>query len=421
MPRKRKNLTGFATGMLTVIKFSHMYRKSSYWLCECECGNEKVIRGSHITAGDSMSCGCARIVDIAGQQFRWLTVLNLDRKANGTTYWEVECKCGNKKILSRSSLHGTKSCGCAYNSPIKDLTGKIFGRLKVLKFSEIKNHETYWLCKCECCNEKVIKGSYLSSGGTKSCGCLKFHNLVNKRFGKLVVLRKSYNTGKNYIVWHCKCDCGNEKNINASSLKDGSTKSCGCLFDVSGFKINYLTFKCLDYTKNRKSYWICLCDCGNKVSLRKDQVLNGHTKSCGCKTRKLKTKSFKKTRDKKYNGLWPMQTKEIARKSAQNQTNNTTKYHWKTNEKLICQGSWEAKVVDYLNDNNINFRWQSKTFKMPNGKTYRPDLYLFSNKKWIEIKGYFRKDAKAKWNWFHKEHPNSELWDKNVLKEMKIL
>ncbi|KKM14938.1 hypothetical protein LCGC14_1701060, partial [marine sediment metagenome] len=26
-----------------------------------------------------------------------------------------------------------------------------------------------------------------------------------------------------------------------------------------------------------------------------------------------------------------------------------------------------------------------------------------------------------KWEWFHKEHPNSELWDKKKLKEMKII
>ena len=58
---------------------------------------------------------------------------------------------------------------------------------------------------------------------------------------------------------------------------------------------------------------------------------------------------------------------------------------------------------------------------MPNGKTYRPDLYLPDSDVWIEIKGYFRKDAKIKWDWFHKEHPNSELWNEEKLKEMKIL
>jgi len=74
-----------------------------------------------------------------------------------------------------------------------------------------------------------------------------------------------------------------------------------------------------------------------------------------------------------------------------------------------------------LNKNRINFRWQHKTFKMPDGRTYRPDMYLFSTRKWIEIKGYFRKDALEKWNWFQTVKPNSELWNKDKLKDMGIL
>ena len=112
---------------------------------------------------------------------------------------------------------------------------------------------------------------------------------------------------------------------------------------------------------------------------------------------------------------------------SRSQTNSTILKHWKTDKDLVCQASWEKAVVNYLNNNKINFRWQSKTFKTPflklNGenRTYRPDLYLFSTKQWIEIKGYFRGDAQEKWDWFRKEHPNSELWNKEKLKEMKIL
>ena len=59
---------------------------------------------------------------------------------------------------------------------------------------------------------------------------------------------------------------------------------------------------------------------------------------------------------------------------------------------------------------------------MPNGKTFRPDCYLIGKRKpWIEIKGYFRQKNKEKWDWFHKKYPNSELWDKKKLKEMKII
>lgn len=57
-------------------------------------------------------------------------------------------------------------------------------------------------------------------------------DLTGKRFGKLVVLKRSENSvspsGSKYTMWECKCDCGNTKTINANSLKRGISKSCGC-------------------------------------------------------------------------------------------------------------------------------------------------------------------------------------------------
>ena len=54
-----------------------------------------------------------------------------------------------------------------------DLTGQKFGRLIVIERAENKGGRVYWLCKCECGNEKVIRGSHLKSGTTMSCGCLQ--------------------------------------------------------------------------------------------------------------------------------------------------------------------------------------------------------------------------------------------------------
>lgn len=130
---------------------------------------------------------------------------------------------------------------------------------------------------------------------------------------------------------------------------------------------------------------------------------------------------IKETCLKKYGVSSPMKNLEISRRSASSQTTATIKNHWKTNKQLTCQGSYESAVVDYLNLNQINFEWQPKVFQMPNGKTYRPDLYLVDQDVWVEIKGYFRKDALEKWEWFGSEHPTAELWDKKKLKEMGIL
>ncbi len=54
----------------------------------------------------------------------------------------------------------------------KDITGMKFGRLTAIKFIEYVVGGSYWLFKCDCGNEKVIKQSSVSSGWTKSCGCL---------------------------------------------------------------------------------------------------------------------------------------------------------------------------------------------------------------------------------------------------------
>ena len=419
--RKIKNLTGFRNGKLIVVKFSHS-SGGAYWICKCDCGNKIVVRRDHIY--EKTSCGCDVKINLSliGKKFKWLKVLEFDHIENKMTYWLVRCKCSKEKIMSHRQLYNNKSCGCALqHGPQKNLIGKKFGYLEVVDLFNPRNH-AQWLCVCYCGNLTITKTSYLTSGATKSCGCLKYKLKPEMQINKLTLIQKvSRDKLHDYSRWECQCDCGNVKVIAASSLLSG-VKSCGkCLFDVSGQKFNYLTFIKLDYTKDRKSYWMCECVCGKKISLRKDQVLSGHTKSCGCKMMILRAKSFEETRNNKYNGLYPMQTIEIASKSARAQIKTKLKRHWKTNKLLVCQSSWEVEVVKYFNTNRINFRWQSKVFKMPNGKTYRPDLYLFSTKKWIEVKGYFRKDAEEKWNWFHNEHPNSELWDKTVLKTMKII
>lgn len=53
-------------------------------------------------------------------------------------------------------------------------------------------------------------------------------DLLNKRFGRLIVLEKSPLKGKN-TKWLCKCDCGNRKLVTTGNLSTGHTQSCGCL------------------------------------------------------------------------------------------------------------------------------------------------------------------------------------------------
>ena len=57
----------------------------------------------------------------------------------------------------------------------------------------------------------------------------KFIDLTGKTFGKLTVIKKMDDKVGNHIMWLCKCDCGNVKTIRGSSLTSGESKSCGCV------------------------------------------------------------------------------------------------------------------------------------------------------------------------------------------------
>lgn len=53
-------------------------------------------------------------------------------------------------------------------------------------------------------------------------------NLIGKKFGMLTVIKFLYKKHSKQIFL-CKCDCGKEKAIYSYNLKNGNTKSCGCL------------------------------------------------------------------------------------------------------------------------------------------------------------------------------------------------
>ena len=71
------NLTGRKYGRLTVLGLSEKRSgRKSYWVCECECGKQKLVRSDSLKCGQVQSCGCLR--DEKG-------FVNLDRTTHGDT------------------------------------------------------------------------------------------------------------------------------------------------------------------------------------------------------------------------------------------------------------------------------------------------------------------------------------------------
>lgn len=117
---------------------------------------------------------------MTGQVFGKLTAVRIASKIDRRTRWVCECECGRFSTVVRDNLVNghTQSCGCQWRisrPPKVDLTGKKFGRLRVLSYEGRRpgssGGDSLWKCRCICGNETVVKGYNLKKGNSRSCGC----------------------------------------------------------------------------------------------------------------------------------------------------------------------------------------------------------------------------------------------------------
>lgn len=57
---------------------------------------------------------------------------------------------------------------------------------------------------------------------------MKKIDLLDQRFGRLVVFRATASDRKGEACWICNCDCGKMVSVRSSDLRSGHTQSCGC-------------------------------------------------------------------------------------------------------------------------------------------------------------------------------------------------
>lgn len=60
---------------------------------------------------------------------------------------------------------------------------------------------------------------------------MKFNDITNKKFGRLTALFLTFRDKHKQAHWMCGCECGNTKEVNLRALTSGATRSCGCLND----------------------------------------------------------------------------------------------------------------------------------------------------------------------------------------------
>ena len=126
------------------------------------------------------------------------------------------------------------------------------------------------------------------------------NDLTGKKYGRLTCEFPCGKATDGSILWACKCNCsvGNYILATSSNLNRGHNKSCGSPEDflyfqkenqqekregIVGKDFNYLHIDSFSHKLGKKLYYNCTCLlCGNKKVIRKDAILDGRARACGC-------------------------------------------------------------------------------------------------------------------------------------------
>lgn len=178
----------------------------------------------------------------------------------------------------------------------------------VLNHTAYKDKNNKWIAEFECpdCGEPFFaQMGHIVDGGTTACrectldrmSQLQTIDLVGQTFGRLTVLRRDDSVPRGTkVYWICQCSCENKTIVSVPSyyLRNGSSRSCGCLRKEQAATLNFQDligrrFGKLVVVENlgklyggTSYYWKCQCDCGGTTVTFSDMLLEGYKKSCGC-------------------------------------------------------------------------------------------------------------------------------------------
>lgn len=161
----------------------------------------------------------AKPINLDGQRFGSLTVEHItdQRNSYGKLLYICRCDCGNTRLATAANLKRgevLRCKACKGKTRMKDISGKRFGKLTAIKPVEEKERlrGTYkWLCKCDCGNYATVPLNKLTTGNTKSCGCIRQdikERLYRSSVSQIEPPKSPRGTARNEKKWKIKSPDG---------------------------------------------------------------------------------------------------------------------------------------------------------------------------------------------------------------------
>lgn len=166
MPKTVIDLTGRKFSRLTISSFGGMKKGQALWRVRCECGTEKIVRGTNIKSGRTKSCGCYNKA-VAGEQS---ITHGLSRSPTYKTWSGMLQRCHNKNN-SRFKDYGARNITVCerwekFENFLQDMGPRPLGRLTI---ERIDNEQGYYPDNCRW-------ATYLEQGQNTRKTRLLFHD-----------------------------------------------------------------------------------------------------------------------------------------------------------------------------------------------------------------------------------------------------
>lgn len=189
------NIVGKIFGRLTVIKLDKIENKKTFWLCQCNCGNNNLIsiESDSLKRGDSQSCGCLWIESISGENnWNWkdgITKL-YQHLRNIIQPWVVDTfiKNDRKCMITGSKaevIHHLINFDIIVKNTLKELSLPIKKHIGDYSIEEIQKInkivlEKHYLYNCGIPLRKDIHILFHSIYGYKNNSIEQFRDFINK-------------------------------------------------------------------------------------------------------------------------------------------------------------------------------------------------------------------------------------------------
>lgn len=182
-----------------------------------------------------------------------------------------------------------------------NLINQTFGRLTVIDFAYSKEGRSFWKCKCNCGNEKIIIGKDLQNGHIRSCGCLRIETSKKRMITHGATDTRLYNI---WTSMKARCETSKKKKF----IKDYQNRGiniCAEWHDFSVFQKwalenGYKDDLSIDRIDNNKGYYPENCRWADNFT-QANNKRNNHWLTYNNKTQTIA--QWSKELGMKYNAL----------------------------------------------------------------------------------------------------------------------